>query len=278
MISGEIHPMKAKRLFYLLLLNILVSACTTYVVLTLWSRSHPPVSVGVEPVVSSPGTPVVSARLTPVTPQVTAVVITVTHPISQTVVSEPRPGVITYTVQAGDILGEIAIKFGVSLNDLIALNHLNDPNVVPRGMILLIPPQAGPPTSTPTLLPPTPTPTATPGPSSTPTTSEPTQEPQVVIVGILGPGDLATERVQLKLNGGGDISLRGWQLKDEDGNTFTFPELTLYGGGQVDVYTKTGQSTVNFLYWNLEAPVWRSGETATLVDAQGDVRATYTVL
>jgi LysM repeat protein len=237
MISGEIHPMKAKRLFYLLLLNILVSACTTYVVLTLWSRSHPPVSVGVEPVASSPGTPVVSARLTPVTPQVTAVVITVTHPISQTVVSEPRPGVITYTVQAGDILGEIAIKFGVSLNDLIALNHLNDPNVVPRGMILLIPPQAEPPT-----------------------------------------GDLATERVQLKLNGSGDISLRGWQLKDEDGNTFTFPELTLYGGGQVDVYTKTGQSTVNFLYWNLEAPVWRSGETATLVDAQGDVRATYTVL
>ena len=39
-----------KRLVYYLLINVLVSACTTVVVLYFWDRTHPPAIGGVQPV------------------------------------------------------------------------------------------------------------------------------------------------------------------------------------------------------------------------------------
>lgn len=44
-----------------------------------------------------------------------------------------------YTVQEGDTLTEVAFYFRVSLNDLIALNPMSDPDNVPPGKVLLIP-------------------------------------------------------------------------------------------------------------------------------------------
>jgi hypothetical protein len=105
----------------------------------------------------------------------------------------------------------------------------------------------------------------------------PSPAPQPVINAVIGAGDLGTERVELKLDSGGEVSLLNWQIKDENGNVFTFPQLTLHGGGQVSVYTKAGQTSVNALYWNLAQAVWQSGETVILVDAEGKVRATYKI-
>jgi hypothetical protein len=66
-------------------------------------------------------------------------------------------------------------------------------------------------------------------------------------------------------------------LIDEDGNVFVFPELTLYEDGAINVWTTTGTVTPVDLYWGLATPVWRSGETATLLNEQGQVVSTYTI-
>jgi hypothetical protein len=112
---------------------------------------------------------------------------------------------------------------------------------------------------------------------STPEPPETDQEGEIAVVisTVIGAGDLNTERVRLEYKGESEISLFGWQLVDESGSAFIFPHLSLYKGGGVFVYTKTGVDSVAALYWGLENPVWNSGETITLVDQFGAVRSTY---
>jgi hypothetical protein len=91
---------------------------------------------------------------------------------------------------------------------------------------------------------------------------------------------LDSERVLLKQQGEGELSLVGWRLEDSAGNIFVFPQfpqLLLYKGGAVNIYTKSGSNTVVDLYWGLNASVWASGKTVTLRDPQGNVRATYKI-
>lgn len=49
------------------------------------------------------------------------------------------PGSGTYTVQAGDQLAEIAIEFGVSLDDIICANEISDMDHIEVGQVLIIP-------------------------------------------------------------------------------------------------------------------------------------------
>lgn len=51
----------------------------------------------------------------------------------------PEPGVFTYKVEAGDTLYSIARQFDVTVNDLVALNELSDPNALRTGQTLKIP-------------------------------------------------------------------------------------------------------------------------------------------
>ena len=44
-----------------------------------------------------------------------------------------------YTVQSGDTIGKIAAAHGVSNNDLIAANNLDDPDLIKPGQFLVIP-------------------------------------------------------------------------------------------------------------------------------------------
>lgn len=50
-----------------------------------------------------------------------------------------QDGVGSYTVVAGDTLFEIARRFGVSLDALVALNNIQDPSLIRVGQVLLIP-------------------------------------------------------------------------------------------------------------------------------------------
>ena len=43
------------------------------------------------------------------------------------------------------------------------------------------------------------------------------------------------------------------------------------------VYTRSGTDTPVRLYWGLDHAVWSIGETATLRDAEGNIRATLIV-
>ena len=56
---------------------------------------------------------------------------------------------------------------------------------------------------------------------------------QMMIDSIIGAGDIDNERVRIRYTGEVEIPLAGWQLQDEDGNSFTFPALTMFTGGAV---------------------------------------------
>ena len=99
----------------------------------------------------------------------------------------------------------------------------------------------------------------------------------VKISSVVGSGVLTSEVVIIKFEGEGELDLTSWQLKDDDGNTFTFPKVTLYPNGAVQVHTNVGTDTVIDLYWGIGEPVWDSGEEARLFDSQGNLRAVYRV-
>ncbi len=99
----------------------------------------------------------------------------------------------------------------------------------------------------------------------------------VKISSVVGAGTLNSEIVVVKFEGEGQLDLASWQLKDENGNIFTFPKLTLYPNGAVQIHTVAGTDSVIDLYWGLGDAVWNSGENARLFDSQGNLRAVYRV-
>ncbi len=127
---------------------------------------------------------------------------------------------------------------------------LTDPDSLYVGQIIYIP-TAPLPKATSTSIPPTivasPTPrpsaTTTHGPTPTATQTQIGQEPQVVIDTVIGAGVLENERVVLHRTGDGELSLAGWRLEDGMGNIYTFPQLTLYKGGAINLNTRTGEDT-----------------------------------
>lgn len=108
-------------------------------------------------------------------------------------------------------------------------------------------------------------------------TINPQTDIAVKISSVVGAGTQNSEIVVVKFEGEGQLELASWQLKDEDGNTFTFPDITLYPNGAVQIHTVTGTDTVIDLYWGIGDAVWSSGENARLFDAQGNLRAVYRV-
>lgn len=270
---------KWKRLAYYLMINVLVSACVTWTVLSIWARTHPSGSLAIETTGRGTSNPASTADLQmgasselPILESQTASSALGAESSNPTEI-QPTQMVLEYQVQAGDTLGALARRFDVTIDEIIQANELSDPNRLDVGQTLRIP-------VTNDLIP-----TTTPGPTEeTGMPSLSTEKPrevsgagEVQIENVVGAGDLASERVQLKRVGTGDLSLAGWQILDEDGDVFTFPQLNLFESGAVNIYTKAGQDTVVDLYWGLNDPVWRSGETVVLLDNQGNVRATYRV-
>jgi len=100
---------------------------------------------------------------------------------------------------------------------------------------------------------------------------------QADIANVSGAGALASESVVILNNGEAALLLSGWTLKDSQGNTYTFPQLTLYPGGTVQILSRPGTDTAADLYWGRSAPVWESGELAALYDTQNIARAFYRV-
>ena len=71
--------------------------------------------------------------------------------------------------------------------------------------------------------------------------------------------------------------MAGWQLRDEDGNIYTFPQATLYENGQIVINTRVGSDNPLELFWGQAEAVWKSGEVATLYDAAGQVQSTFQI-
>jgi len=230
-----------KRLLIYLALNILVSACTTLAVLFLWDQVYGPLPRGLLPRAwSSLGSPAQSAAVTtPATGSAAA-----GTPEVQATATETF---IVYQVKAGDTFDSIAASYNISADELVSVNGFTQSQPLGEGEVLRIP-----------------------------------QRPRgsVLIDSVVGAGDLEAERVRIRHAGGGELSLVGWRLEDGQGNLFVFPEfpqLTLFSGGAVNIYTRAGVNTVVDLYWGLDKPVWTSGSTVILRDADGNVQARYLV-
>ncbi len=189
----------------------------------------------------------------------------------------PTPGPLLHIVQPGETLASIAAAYGVPLAELIAVNHIQDPNLIRAGQVLVIPGAWVPPA-------PAESPAPLPAGGSTPTPIRrptlpaltPSGPPEVEIAGVLGAGDLVRESVRLR-NRGGAISLEGWTLSDASGDRYTFPRLVLFPGQEITLHSGPGTSIPTDLYWNRAAPAWQSGELLTLRDAEGRLIDTYVV-
>lgn len=117
------------------------------------------------------------------------------------------------------------------------------------------------------------TPAAEAGPTATPGVFA----DQLAINAIIGAGALENERVQIEHVGDRDVSLEGWQLRDADGNRYSFPALVLHPGAALTLYSHQGDDSVTELFWDRDTAVWESGELAQLVDPDGDVQFEYVV-
>ncbi len=104
-----------------------------------------------------------------------------------------------------------------------------------------------------------------------------TEDIEISIRTVVGAGNLDAEYVEIVSHSEGVVDLSGWQLMDEEGQTFTFPSLILNQGGAVEVHSKAGQDTVIKLYWQAESPVWRAGEIVKLLNPEGNIAATYSI-
>ena len=97
------------------------------------------------------------------------------------------------------------------------------------------------------------------------------------IISVRGAGALASETVIIQNNDEAALTLTGWTLKDSQGSFYTFPQVTLYPGAILRVHTGPGIDTAADLYWQLSAPVWKSGALVGLYDPQNIARAFYRV-
>ncbi len=246
--------MNWRRLILYLLLNAIVSAVVTLSVLAVWDATHPRLAAIATP--SPAPQPPLQA--------------------TQTAAVQPLPSATPtiYEVKGGDTLGSIALAFDVSVEDIMAANGLADANTLNVGQTLVIP--VGGlvrPTATAEALGPLASPVAPPSTSTVTVQSEP---PQLAIRSVTDAGNLATEKVTL-INLGGPVNLAGWSLHDDQGNVYTFPVVNLFQGGAISIHTGVGRDTVTDLFWGQPGPMWQSGETATLGDADGKTHTTFVI-
>lgn len=251
-----------QRLFVYILINVIVSAVTTLAVLLVWTNFQPQSKVVVAP----------KETTRPPDPTIT---LAATLPVVTSLQVSPTPTIIEnveeYEIKADDTLGEIADKYDLSVEEIMEVNGLSNPDAISAGLVIYIP-------VTPEVFPTdTPAPTATPASALDATPKSETGTAGVVINSVIGVGDLTQERVFISRTGPGELNMAGWQLRDENGNAFSFPQLQLFEGGAINVWTTSGSASVVDLYWGLQTSIWQPGENVSLIDAQGAMRATYQI-
>lgn len=248
---GSVRKATWRQYLFYLGLNVIISAITVLIVLSLWDRRDR------APIVTPTATIDVIGQVASVVPTITP-----------TKVPSPTPH--TYTVRAGDTLLEIAVALDISVDELMTANRLQNADALTAGQVLILPQVEGVNGSgAATESQPDHTPTPT-------TSSSETGQGEVVINAIDGPGNLELEAVRL-LNTGGEVSMAGWSMDDGQGNVFTFPDFTFYSTGAIDVHTRDGTNTTIDLYWGLDEPVWLPGTTIHLRDADGNLQSTFTI-
>jgi LysM repeat protein len=208
---------------------------------------------------------------------------------------------VPHVLQEGEFPSLVAEQYGVSMEDLLAVNNLTEETsrFLQIGDILIVPLEGCEltaesvsatqtatfqPTSTATL-PPTPTaiqPTATisPTPTRTPTATLPPTavNARVAIVAVRDAGSITNELVEIRNTDAAVVDLSGWTLRDTDGNEYTFPaERRVFGGGSLTLFSRVGEDTAIALFWDRQQAAFSRGDVVTLYDSQGRAQSSFTV-
>ena len=251
--------MSFRRMLPFILINIVVSAVVVLAILFWWDGRK------AEQVQAVEATAVAQATNAPA-------VEVVTQP---TETAEPDGGPLVHVVQAGETLGRISEFYDIPLEDIMAANGLDNPNVLSVGQELTIP-VGGIATATPES-----TATAVPDVLPSPNPTEPAVEEgefDINIEDVVGLEELTEEAVQIINSGSRQAGLLDWTLSDADGHVYTFGPVTLFGDGAgILVHTEAGPDDAINLFWGLEEAIWQSGEQATLKDADGNIQSTFIV-
>jgi LysM repeat protein len=286
----------AKHLWLILGVNALISAAISLLVVLVvgpWAYSgavsglySSPADAAVEP--AAEGTPLDALATT------TAMAMAAESP---TPTQTPEP--VLYEIVAGDSLSGIATQFGVSMDDIMTANGIQDPDALQAGRTIVIPvgglvgvdPTATiEPEPTETTLPfdpPTPEGAqsvqdvsikSTETPTAIPTaTAPPLDQVMVSIDTVLGYGQLEEELIVI-FNQGPGVNLFGWKLRSLTSESeFELPNLFLWNGGSVRIHTTSGTNTSADLYWGQAEARWFSGDTVELVNASGEVISSYVI-
>lgn len=265
--------MSFRRMLPFLLLNILVSAAVVIVILWWWEgqREETADLLAEVPIATiAVPTEAVDALVSPPDNETSA---------EAQLIEEVPSGPEVHIVGAGETLGQISVRYDVSMEDLMATNGMSNPNFLFVGQELIIPgtePQeeaeediaseAETEADEGTL--PTPIPTALPTEG----------EAEISIAEVIGAGEVPLEAIQIINNGSREASLLGWKLADQFGNFYTFGPITLFGeGAGILVHTTAGQDNATDLFWGQEESLWNSGDKVILYDADGAVQAEFEV-
>ena len=100
---------------------------------------------------------------------------------------------------------------------------------------------------------------------------------KMIIDSVISAGDVNYERVTIIFVSDVEVSLSGWKLEDADGNSFTFPPISLYPGSSLIINSKAGADTVTELFWGSIDPIWETGEVVYLNDPAGYPQAMYVI-
>ncbi len=72
------------------------------------------------------------------------------------------------------------------------------------------------------------------------------------------------------------IHLEGWQVRDESGTTFTFPDIALLPGASLRLHVAKGLDTDTDIYWGRTGSVWNNGgDSGYLIDPTGKAVSGY---
>lgn len=245
--------MFSRKLLTYLLINVAVSAVTVLLVLWGWERTK---AMRVLPTPTPlPATPTAATFLPPGTSLPTA-----------------RVGTTQHVIASGDTLGLLAEQYNVSIEEIVAANGFSDPNVILNIGQEIIIPGADFATTAPTN-PPPPAPIAT----ATEPAGAVSGQNTLQIKLVQNPGSLLSETVVIVNVGSNAVELLGWQLRSEQGEAYTFPQLTLFNNGQVTLHTMTGENSVTDIYWGQSNAMWETGEIVSLYDPSGAIHTTLTV-
>ncbi len=94
---------------------------------------------------------------------------------------------------------------------------------------------------------------------------------------VVGAGDINLEHIQLVSVADVDINLEGWKILDGEKANYIFPAITIFPGGGLNIYTRSGVNTSIEVFWGKEGAVWSSGKTVQLLDPEGNLRASYLI-